>query len=163
MPKLRATIGRWSPRDCDPLIALLESWMPLIPSWVTDNILDQFVLPRVQREVESWDPTTDTMPIHSWIHPWFPLMGMCMYMYTCTVQVIKKCPDVLSVLLSTDSTTVRSTVSTTVHSTVSITVHSTVSITVHSTVSTTVHSTVSITVHSTVSTYVRYASKKSVR
>ena len=56
-----------------------------------------------------------------------------------TVQVIKKCPDVLSVLLSTDSTTVRSTVSTTVHSTVST------------------------TVHSTVSTYVRYASKKSVR
>ena len=100
MPKLRATIGRWSPRDCDPLIALLETWMPLIPSWVTDNILDQFVLPRVQREVESWDPTTDTMPIHSWIHPWFPLMGMCMYMYTCTVQVIKKCPDVLSVLLT---------------------------------------------------------------
>ena len=56
-----------------------------------------------------------------------------------TVQVIKKCPDVLSVLLSTDSTTVRSIVSTTVHSTVST------------------------TVHSTVSTYVRYASKKSVR
>ena len=36
-----------------------------------------------------------------------------------TVQVIKKCPDVLSVLLGTDSTMVRSTVSTTVHSTVS--------------------------------------------
>ena len=38
-----------------------------------------------------------------------------------------QCPDVLSVLLSTDSTTVRSTVSTTVHITVSTTVHSTVS------------------------------------
>ena len=36
-----------------------------------------------------------------------------------TVQVIKKCSDVLSVLLDTDSTTVRSTVSTMVHSTVS--------------------------------------------
>ena len=36
-----------------------------------------------------------------------------------TVQVIKKCPDVLSVLLGTDSTTIRSTVGTTVHSTVS--------------------------------------------
>ena len=40
-------------------------------------------------------------------------------LYVCTVQVIKKCPDVLSVLLGTDSTTDRSTVSTTVHSTVS--------------------------------------------
>ena len=73
----------------------------------------------------------------------------------CTVQVIRKCPDVLSVLLGTDSTTVRSTVGTTVHSTVSTMVHSTVS--------TMVHSTVSTMVHSTVSTYVRYASKKSVR
>ena len=44
-----------------------------------------------------------------------------LYVYThvSTVQVIKKCPDVLSVLLGTDSSTVRSTVSTTVHSTVS--------------------------------------------
>ena len=56
-----------------------------------------------------------------------------------TVQVIKKCPDALSVLLGTDSTTVRSTVGTTVSTTVST------------------------TVHSTVSTYVRYALKKSVR
>ena len=40
-------------------------------------------------------------------------------LHSTTVQVIKKCPDVLSVLLGTDSTTVRSTVSTTVHSTVS--------------------------------------------
>ena len=53
-----------------------------------------------------------------------------------TIQVIKKCPDVLSVLLGTDSTTVRSTVSTTVRRTFST------------------------TVHSTVSTYVLYASKK---
>lgn len=25
-------------------------------------------------EVESWNPLTDTVPIHSWIHPWLPLM-----------------------------------------------------------------------------------------
>ena len=43
----------------------------------------------------------------------------CYNIYIRTVQVIKKCPDVLSVLLGTDNTTVRSTVSTTVHSTVS--------------------------------------------
>lgn len=25
-------------------------------------------------QVENWNPLTDTVPIHSWIHPWLPLM-----------------------------------------------------------------------------------------
>ena len=66
---------RGLPRICNPVIDLLECWMPLLPSWVMDNILDQMVLPRLHKEVETWDPTTDTMPIHAWVHPWLPLMG----------------------------------------------------------------------------------------
>ena len=75
MPKFRSTISSWSPRICNPVIDLLECWMPLLPSWVMDNILDQMILPRLHEEVETWDPTTDTMPIHAWVHPWLPLMG----------------------------------------------------------------------------------------
>ena len=26
-------------------------------------------------QVENWNPLTDTIPIHAWIHPWLPLMG----------------------------------------------------------------------------------------
>ena len=33
------------------------------------------IMPKLQTEVEKWDPLTDTVPIHSWIHPWLPLMG----------------------------------------------------------------------------------------
>ena len=33
------------------------------------------ILPKLQSEVDLWDPLTDTVPIHSWIHPWLPLMG----------------------------------------------------------------------------------------
>ena len=29
----------------------------------------------VQAEVDLWDPLTDTVPVHAWIHPWLPLMG----------------------------------------------------------------------------------------
>jgi hypothetical protein len=47
-----------------------------VPPWVLDNIRDQLVLPRVQHEVEEWNPMTDTVPIHAWIHPWLPLLGM---------------------------------------------------------------------------------------
>ena len=74
MPRLRQTLSTWSPRNCSPLIELLDVWRPLLSDWVYDNILDQLVMPKLQSEVEAWDPTTDTVPIHRWIHPWLPLM-----------------------------------------------------------------------------------------
>ena len=39
------------------------------------NILDQLILPRIQKEVDSWNPLTDLIPIHAWIHPWLPRLG----------------------------------------------------------------------------------------
>ena len=77
MPKLRQTILSWSPRICNPVIDLLQLWMPLIPEWIMNNILELLVMPRLQTEVDIWDPTTDTLPIHAWVHPWLPLMGEC--------------------------------------------------------------------------------------
>lgn len=32
------------------------------------------VLPKLTLEVEDWNPLTDTVPIHTWIHPWLPLL-----------------------------------------------------------------------------------------
>ena len=74
MPKLRHALSTWSPRNCNPVIELVEVWKPLLPHWVLDNIVDQLLMPRLQREVDAWDPTTDTVPIHRWVHPWLPLM-----------------------------------------------------------------------------------------
>ena len=42
---------------------------------VSINVLDQMVIPRLQHGVESWDPTTDTIPMHTWVHPWLPVTG----------------------------------------------------------------------------------------
>ena len=75
MPRLRQLISSWSPRACNSLVDFLEHWKPHLPGWVLENILDQLVLPKIQNEVEVWDPTTDVMPIHKWVHPWLPLMG----------------------------------------------------------------------------------------
>ncbi|XP_014778583.1 tuftelin-interacting protein 11 [Octopus bimaculoides] len=75
MPVIRKTILQWNVRECNPLIDLLEVWMPVLPSWILDNIQDQLILPRLMQEVENWNPLTDTMPIHAWLHPWLPLMG----------------------------------------------------------------------------------------
>lgn len=75
MPVIRATVSTWSPRDCDPLIRLLDIWKPIIPMWIMENLLEQVILPQINSEVLQWNPLTDTVPIHVWIHPWIPLMG----------------------------------------------------------------------------------------
>ncbi|GFG29832.1 hypothetical protein Cfor_02451 [Coptotermes formosanus] len=75
MPSIRTAVTNWNCRTCEPLIEFLEQWLPLVPPWILDNIRDQLVLPRIQHEVEEWNPMTDTVPIHAWIHPWLPLLG----------------------------------------------------------------------------------------
>uniref|UniRef100_A0A8C5PIU2 Tuftelin-interacting protein 11 n=1 Tax=Leptobrachium leishanense TaxID=445787 RepID=A0A8C5PIU2_9ANUR len=74
IPFLRNIISQWQPRNCAPMVDFLDSWVHLLPVWVLDNILDQLIFPKLQKEVENWNPLTDTVPIHSWIHPWLPLM-----------------------------------------------------------------------------------------
>ncbi|KYQ55054.1 Tuftelin-interacting protein 11 [Trachymyrmex zeteki] len=64
----------WTCRQPEPLIELIEYWMPLLPNWILENILDLLVLPKLTLEVEEWNPLTDTVPIHTWIHPWLPLL-----------------------------------------------------------------------------------------
>ncbi|XP_054159386.1 tuftelin-interacting protein 11-like [Oppia nitens] len=76
MPVVRRSLLDWSSiRQCDEIIAFLESWKPIQPIWLFDNIIEQIVLPLLQKEVDEWNPLTDTMPIHSWLHPWLPLMA----------------------------------------------------------------------------------------
>lgn len=74
VPFLRNIISQWQPRNCPPMVDFLDSWVHLLPVWILDNILDQLIFPKLQKEVENWNPLTDTVPIHSWIHPWLPLM-----------------------------------------------------------------------------------------
>ena len=46
-----------------------------MPLWMWNNVLDQLVLPKLQNGVELWDPLTDGVPLHSWLHPWLPYLG----------------------------------------------------------------------------------------
>ncbi|KAJ8667917.1 hypothetical protein QAD02_009580 [Eretmocerus hayati] len=74
MPSVRSAILNWSCRQPDALIDLLEHWMPILPHWILANLLESIILPKLTQEVEEWNPLTDTIPIHTWIHPWLPLM-----------------------------------------------------------------------------------------
>lgn len=76
MPRVRREIVSWpSIKACNEVIYFLESWKPIIPTWLFANLMDQMIIPRIEREIEDWNPCTDPIPIHSWILPWIPLTG----------------------------------------------------------------------------------------
>ena len=75
MPSVRAATAAWNTREYDKMIGFLELWQDMIPQWMWTNILDQLVLPKLQDNVEKWDPLSDHIPIHSWLHPWLPFLG----------------------------------------------------------------------------------------
>lgn len=94
LPKVRQAINNvWDPKQPDPAIALLEAWHAppkrrryhgmedetsndelsvLLPSWLYHNILEQLILPKLTRAVEDWNPSRDSVLVHTWIHPWLP-------------------------------------------------------------------------------------------
>lgn len=80
----------WTCRHPDPLIDLIENWMPLLPVWIFENILDLLVLPKLTLEVEEWNPLTDTVPIHTWIHPWLQLLRKFSSKILSNIKLYKK-------------------------------------------------------------------------
>jgi len=57
------------------MLKLIEQSSELIPSDIINHVLENMILPRIQLEVEQWDPLTDLVPIHLWIHPWLPYLS----------------------------------------------------------------------------------------
>lgn len=35
----------------------------------------QIIIPRIAAQVDEWNPLTDRIPIHTWLHPWLDVMG----------------------------------------------------------------------------------------
>lgn len=80
LPKVRSAINNeWDVLDPQPAVHLIESWDPILPRFIHDNILDQLVLPKVTVAVEDWTgrPLRDgrNVSLASIIFPWLPLMG----------------------------------------------------------------------------------------
>lgn len=63
------------------MLQLIEQSAELIPSDIINNVLENMILPKIQCEVDQWDPLTDIVPINLWIHPWLPFLSMLKVQY----------------------------------------------------------------------------------
>ena len=71
MPPLRsAIVNIWRPRDPEPLLTLLDLWRYLFPQQLMRYVCEALAFPKLKAEVERWEPRSDALPVHTWIHPW---------------------------------------------------------------------------------------------
>ncbi|OCF31369.1 tuftelin-interacting protein 11 [Kwoniella heveanensis BCC8398] len=81
IPKVRSSINNdWDPASPDAAVHLLESWDPILPPFIRDNVLDQLILPKVKAAIEMWDPrkarlSKSSRSLASIVFPWLPLLG----------------------------------------------------------------------------------------
>jgi len=81
LPKVRSTLNNdWSPDDPQPAVRLYESWSTFLPPFIRDNILDQLILPKVQKAVMDWNPKRASGSLRNIVFPWLPFIGMRMEM-----------------------------------------------------------------------------------
>jgi len=74
-PLRRELVGTWDPRDAAVLEKFIDVWEKVLPLPAFEYIMQHLVLPRLKRAVDAWDPTSDPIALHTWIHPWLPSLG----------------------------------------------------------------------------------------
>ena len=76
LPKVRSTINNdWDALHPRAAIHLIESWEPILPAFIRDNILDQLILPKVRKAVDEWDTKRQTVSLYKIVWPWFSVLG----------------------------------------------------------------------------------------
>ncbi|KAF5383792.1 hypothetical protein D9615_003547 [Tricholomella constricta] len=79
LPTVRTCINNdWLPEIPLPAVKLYEAWCTFLPPFIRDNLLDQLILPKVQKAVADWNPKRDQVSLQGIIFPWLPHAGLRM-------------------------------------------------------------------------------------
>jgi tuftelin-interacting protein 11 len=77
LPKVRTCINNdWSPVTPHPAVKLYEVSSTFLPPFIRDNLLDQLILPKVQKAVANWNPKRDIVSLQAIVFPWLPYMEL---------------------------------------------------------------------------------------
>ena len=85
LPRLRSAINNeWDPAHPGPIITLFSTWKSsgLLPRFISDNILDQLVLPKLSKAINDWSPPRKSKAsmgngasLHHIVFPWLEHAG----------------------------------------------------------------------------------------
>lgn len=65
-----ASASESSSRVC--VVTLVERWLGALPPSLGRRLVEEVVLQKLFKAVDSWEPAKATVPIHTWLHPWLP-------------------------------------------------------------------------------------------
>ncbi|UZJ57074.1 hypothetical protein CBS101457_006394 [Exobasidium rhododendri] len=73
MPPIRSALNNaWNVYDSSAAVSLYQTWKPLLPLFIADNLSQQLVIPKLSQAVADWDTKA---PLHRAIFPWLALLG----------------------------------------------------------------------------------------
>lgn len=75
LPKIQSAVAQWDVHDPDSCIDMVETWVSVMSQTAIDHVIYGLVLEKLKAEVEKWNPQKESFPIHTWIHPWLPILG----------------------------------------------------------------------------------------
>lgn len=76
LPKVRSAINNiWHPSNPQPAVDLYRSWAPLLPTFISDNVLDQLILPKIRAAMADWSPRSSEYSLHGIVFPWLEHAG----------------------------------------------------------------------------------------
>ena len=77
LPKVRTSINNdWSPDSPQSAVKLYEVWSSFLPPFVHDNLLDQLILPKIQKAVMDWNARHTKVSLQAIVFPWLPHVGL---------------------------------------------------------------------------------------
>lgn len=76
LPKVRTSLNNdWSAEEPQQAVKLYELWSAFLPTFIRDNLLDQLIVPKVQKAVANWNPRQAKVPLGTIVFPWLPFVG----------------------------------------------------------------------------------------